>query len=385
MLIFPGHVFVPDRAERPDSEFFGNLQKVGHEHPIWWMRPVGYRDIRRVSFTSTCVLGESVKQDGQGEEFDTLYNAIIANPFDAAARQHLADYIQERNEEGAEGWPQLLRDYPGGNLPRMPAVPGFHPWDGPGYIGSGAYGTWDVWVGVSGQFGQACKAGLFLEAPITRVICLDRAPLVAPDHAAWFDDHAEGQSLWVYRTTGPFGPGTLEQSLLLPVIPPFFPGVVVKPYPGIIGAYRAFNRNWALFGLSCAYVNLGRYVSGLPALDWLVAMARPDMTEIAAQHEYWRNLLGIRPETSHFTFHPGGLPRDKRPPGDYGRRFLRSLLTRTLSRETLSAPKTVCRSCGTPVEDMPNSGYVFVWCPSCNAALVREETEERAIEEAGTE
>ena len=193
-------------------------------------------------------------------DLDALYNAVIADPFDFAPRGVLADYLDERVPEFVT--PALMRSFAGGEWMDPPRYSEFRRWSGPGLVGDPGHLLQACWAGVSYQFVQACREGLFCQFPVTTVILADRHP----SHHVSLPSTRAGHSVWLSDRAFPDGSDGASQWVINDVIARFIPEVMVNPLGPSGGVYRAINRRDALFGLSVASVNLGRYAVGLPKL-----------------------------------------------------------------------------------------------------------------------
>ena len=339
MFTFPSHA-----VKRFPSTFTGSLKDAGNSYPIGQFHPIGYRDLSRLNFESQYAGsqegGKFAKDDRIVTDLDSLYNSVLENPYDLSARAALCDYLMDGGADPdkevgimAEALGMSVELSPYGKSQR---------WDGPGWIGRGPWGLWDWWAGCSGQFMQACRAGLFLDCPITTVIVCDLQPLRNRINYEWtLYDSAHAQTRAIQWDTGLRGLSVseCEQSLINDVIAAFLPEGMIHPYPGIIGAYRAFNSISALLAVSNAYVNLGRFAAGLPILspifDPPMSVGGYDSkwrywaTWIEAQWAKWRTHYRVD-EWERSGDSTGGISYDvdrrRGPFPVYGRQWLRSML-----------------------------------------------------------
>lgn len=216
--------------------------------------------------------------DDYVSEFDSLYNGILANPFDAGARRVFSDWLQDN--EADSPYLAALANYPAGEFPAVPSRVEFERWEGPGYIARGAFGTFDTWLGVSGMFVQACRTGLFADMPITTAVICNLAPIDRGSYCYWFaNERDQTNTIILLRSIlTDLTVVECEQSLINDVYATFMPDDGGNAISSEIGVYRAFNQNSALAIMSDAYVKLGRYACGLPEIDW------PERNAVAADH-----------------------------------------------------------------------------------------------------
>jgi hypothetical protein len=314
-------IFRPERdptiIERMRRETL-SLKDVGHKLPVSPYWPHRLRNLNYYAQENWQFGSESVAEQ--------LYDSIIVNPLDAAPRQILADYLQDNGVDDTTT--SQLRGCVGGLPAPVPIIREFRRWPGPGLLGRTGYGTWDVWVGASNQFVQACREGMFLDCPITTVATVDRWP---PTWASttnpigleggqylWGDDQ-EAYNSYLINKGYPMSPVEWPQSLINEATACFLPKTLVEPVRDVIGVYKANNLHCALLALSQAYVNLGRYAIGLPAVEISTDafFLEPERSE-----NYLESL-----ERSWWEF--GSAYWEKLPrANDYGRHAIRKLATR---------------------------------------------------------
>jgi hypothetical protein len=313
------YVFRPERdpaiIERMRRETL-TLKDVGHKLPV---SPYWPHRIRNLNYYA-----QENWQFGSGSVAEQLYDSIIVNPLDAAPRQILADCLQDNGVDDAVT--SQLRGCVGGLPAPVPNIREFRRWPGPGLLGRTGYGTLDVWFGASNQFVQACREGMFLDCPITTVATVDRWPLsrIGPNplgleegQCLWGDDQEAYNSYLIDR--GPMSPVEWPQSLINDATACFLPKALVEPVRDVIGVYKANNLRCSLLALSQAYVNLGRYAIGLPAVE---ISTDAFFLELERSENYLESL-----ERSCREF--GSAYWEKLPrTNDYGRHAIRKLATR---------------------------------------------------------
>lgn len=271
------HVFRPTRDPELRKRIRENpgitLSSVGDQLPVfdYWPAPWQREGVGRY------LPGEGafgVNHGGTGE-WEGLYNGIIANPLDSAPRGMLADWIEERSSD----YPLIISQLRGftGGYQYLPGLRDLVRWKGPGRIGKSLGGTWDVWVGASGQFMQACREGLFIDCPISTVIPADLWPVECrfvhgrPQVVSHVWGDMSGNLGVFLNLNAPGYEGNLANdptALINDVIACFMPKEAIYPFDEFFGVYTPNNRKAAILAVSHAFVNCGRYAVGLEPLPW---------------------------------------------------------------------------------------------------------------------
>jgi hypothetical protein len=242
---------IRERLRRERGSGYLSLSSVGETLPVMEYWPAAIRP--GVTLSADDPPGSCIWPKHK-PEWEQLYDAVLAAPFDFAPRGVLADCLDDLGIDPDLSF-QLRGFDPTGRRYGFSRCYRTRWTGGPGWIVKGPSGTWDVWHGASGQFMQACRGGLFLDCPIVAAILYDREPWAGMLYQGYYW-HLEGSG----------SPAEAAQSVINDVIACFLAEAVCKPVEGRIGLYRSSNHISAMVALSYACVNLGRYAIGLPVL-----------------------------------------------------------------------------------------------------------------------